>query len=88
MAYAADIRKAYGKLDKEEQDLVFMFYAQDVPGENLKHASKEERSARASMMKANRAVGKMVKMLGGNRPLPPEKDYEPKQEEEKDGTDV
>jgi hypothetical protein len=27
-------------------------------------------------------------MLGGNRPLPPEKDYEPKQEEEKDGTDV
>ncbi len=86
MAYAADIRKAYSKLDKEEQDLVYLFYAQDATGEELRLASREDRSARALMMKANRAVGKMVKTLGGNRPLPPEKDYEPKEEE--DGTSV
>lgn len=83
MAYAADIRKAYSKLNKEEQDLVYLFYAQDMTGEDLKETLKEDRSARASMMKANRAVGKMVKFLGGNRPLPPERDSE-----KENGTDI
>ena len=69
MAYAADIRKAYETLTEDEQKLVFLFYAQDVDGDTLKEASNDRPTARAAMMVANRAVGKMVKHLGGARPV-------------------
>lgn len=78
MAYAIDIRKAYESLTEEEQKLVYLFYAQDLTGEELMEISSERPTARATMMAANHAVGKMVKFLGGYKPsLEKEKDNQP-----------
>lgn len=76
MAYAADIRKAFDSLSEEEQNLVFMFYAQDVDGATLhEQAAPDRPSARAAMMAANRALTKIVKKLGGHKPYI-ERDFE------------
>lgn len=69
MAYAADIRKAFQKLSEEEQNLVFLFYAQDVDSGTLhEQAAPERPSARAAAMAANRALNKIIKNLGGFSP--------------------
>ena len=69
MAYAADIRKAFSKLSEEEQNLVFLFYAQDVDSNTLhEQAAPERPSARAAAMAANRALNKIIKNLGGFSP--------------------
>lgn len=69
MAYAADIRKAFSMLDEQEQNLVFLFYAQDVDGQTLlEQAAPEKPTARAAAMAANRALNKMIRTLGGFKP--------------------
>lgn len=67
MAYAADIRKAYDQLDEDDRKLVDLFYVNDVHGQVLMEESGRP-TIRAAEMAANRAVGKMVKFLGGERP--------------------
>lgn len=72
MAYGADIRKAFGKLNEVEQNLVFLFYAQDVDSTQLHEATDSDRpSVKATAMAANRALNKIVRNLGG---FPPYKD--------------
>ncbi len=72
MAYGADIRDAFGKLDEVEQNLVFLFYAQDVDSTQLHEDTNSERpTAKATAMAANRALNKIVRNLGG---FPPYKD--------------
>lgn len=67
MAYAADIRKAYDALSDDDRELVDLFYVNDVNGQVLMEVT-ERPTIRAAEMAANRAVGKMVKFLGGERP--------------------
>lgn len=67
MAYASDIRKAYDALDDEDRELVHLFYVNDVHGSVLMETTGRP-TIRAAEMAANRAVGKMVKFLGGERP--------------------
>lgn len=67
MAYASDIRKAYDALSDEDRQLVELFYVNDVHGQVLMEVT-ERPTVRAAEMAANRAVGKMVKFLGGERP--------------------
>lgn len=67
MGYAADIRKAYDALSDDDRKLVDLFYVNDVHGQVLMEAT-ERPTIRAAEMAANRAVGKMVKFLGGDRP--------------------
>ena len=70
MAFSADIRHAYSKLPVEDQRLVYLFYAEDLSGEELRAETNSERpSARADMMAANRALSKMIKTLGGYKPF-------------------
>lgn len=70
MAYAADIRKAFQQLPEDEQNLVFLFYAQDVDSATLhEQAAPERPTARAAAMAANRALNKIIKNLGGYPPL-------------------
>ena len=87
MAYSADIKKAYERLNDKEQALVLMFYGNDADGETLhKELGGDRPTARATQMAANRAINKMVLTLGGTRPF---KDYdeEPKEEvEDEDST--
>lgn len=72
MAHAADIRKAFDKLDEKEQNLVFLYYGQDLDSHSLHEAVDEDRpSHRATAMAANRALNKMVRYLGG---FPPYRD--------------
>lgn len=72
MAFMADIRKAYSLLNDKEKALVLLFYAKDVDGDTLhEHLGEDRPSARATQMAANRAINKMVKILGG---FPPKKD--------------
>jgi hypothetical protein len=86
MAYAADIKSAFGKLTEQEQNLVFLFYAEDLEGEDLHEVAGEDKSSkRATMMQANRAIGKMVKSLGGN---PPFADYDSEEVVKDDMSDV
>lgn len=69
MAYFADIQAAFESLDEEDQKLVYIFYAEDMDGQTLHDkAGQEDATARATMMRANRALGKMVKFLGGYAP--------------------
>lgn len=69
IAFSSDVRKAYTKLSDEEQRLVFLFYAEEVKGRDLHvHTESSRPSARADMMAANRALNKMVKLLGGFKP--------------------
>lgn len=67
MVYAADVRKAYDALSDDDRKLVDLFYVDDVHGSVLMEAT-ERPTIRAAEMAANRAVGKMVKFLGGERP--------------------
>lgn len=70
MAYAADIRKSFDSLTKEDQELVYNFYAVDMDGNALHENFGEGKpTARATMMAANRALNKMVKNLGGFKPF-------------------
>lgn len=70
MAFVADINAAFSSLNEKEQNLVFLFYAQDMDGNELHEQTGEESpSARATMMQANRALDKMVKYLGGYIPF-------------------
>lgn len=70
MAYTADIKKAFERLSDEEQRLVEMFYAKDSTGEDLHTELGGDRpSIRATQMAANRALNKMVKILGGHKPF-------------------
>jgi DNA-directed RNA polymerase specialized sigma24 family protein len=86
MAYASDIRKAYDSLDEDDRKLVDV---NDVHGSVLMEETQRP-TIRAAEMAANRAVGKMVKFLGGERPrLRGEPDVvvieeEPNQEEEEE----
>lgn len=83
MAYAADIKSAFGKLTEQEQNLVFLFYAEEVEGKDLHETVGEDKpSARATMMQANRALGKMVKHLGGYPPFADYDEVDVKEEEE------
>lgn len=66
MVYATDIRKAYESLSPEDQEMVQLFYVDDVHGAVLMEAT-DRPTIRAAEMAANRAVGKMVKFLGGER---------------------
>jgi hypothetical protein len=66
MAYGADIRAAFDKLDEREQNLVFLFYAQEVDSKALHEIAPEDRPThKATAMAANRAINKMVNYLGG-----------------------
>jgi len=70
MAFAADIKSAFDQLTEQEQNLVFLFYGQEVDGQELHSTAGEDKpTARATMMQANRALNKMVKHLGGNMPF-------------------
>ena len=72
MAYGADIRDAFSKLTEVEQNLVFLFYAQDVDSTQLHEVTDSDRpSVKATAMAANRALNKIVRNLGG---FPPYKD--------------
>jgi len=72
MAYGADIRHAFSKLTEVEQNLVFLFYAQDVDSTQLHEVTDSDRpSVKATAMAANRALNKIVRNLGG---FPPYKD--------------
>lgn len=78
MAYIADIKSAFDTLEEKEQNLVFLFYAQDVDGEELHRLADDDRpSAKATAMAANRALNKIVKHLGGFPPFK-DRDYEAK----------
>jgi DNA-directed RNA polymerase specialized sigma24 family protein len=88
LAYSADIQSAFESLGRAEQQLVYLFYAQDVDGKELHNELGEEDStARATMMRANRALNKMVKFLGGYKPYKDEDYPEPKEEEEEETED-
>lgn len=70
MAFVADINSAFNSLTEKEQNLVFLFYAQDVDGEDLhEQVGEESATKRATMMQANRALDKMVRALGGTMPF-------------------
>jgi len=72
MAYGADIRQAFGKLNEVEQNLVFLFYAQEIDSTQLHQVTESERpSVKATAMAANRALNKIVRNLGG---FPPYRD--------------
>lgn len=87
MAYASDIRSSFEKLSKEEQELVYNFYAVEVDGAALHEMFGEEKpTARATMMAANRALNKMIKNLGGFKPFY-DPDIEPPQHEEQENDD-
>lgn len=76
MAYGADIRTAFEKLEERDQNLVFLFYAQDLDSKELQRESNEEHpSPNAAAMAANRALNKIIRYLGGNPPVK-DKDYE------------
>lgn len=76
MAYGADIRAAFDKLEERDQNLVFLFYAQDLDSKELHEVSEEERPThKATAMAANRAINKMIKYLGGFSSYE-DKDYE------------
>lgn len=83
MAYAADIKKAFDDLEEKEQNLVFLFYGEDVDSKTLHEMVNNERpTARATAMAANRALNKMVRKLGGFSPQKDDDYVEQKIEEE------
>ena len=84
MAYASDIRSSFEKLTREEQELVYNFYAVEVDGNSLHEMlGSEKPTARATMMAANRALNKMVKTLGGFKPFY-DPDIEPPQQQDEE----
>jgi len=74
MAYSADIKVAFDKLNERERSLVYLFYGEQVDGAELNERIDSSKSQKAVMMEANRAVSKMVKTLGGSPPFKDE-DY-------------
>jgi hypothetical protein len=50
-------------------DLVHLFYGEQIDGAELRDRMDADKSQKAVMMEANRAVNKMVKILGGNPPV-------------------
>lgn len=83
MAFSADIKSAFNKLNEVEQNLVFLFYCQDVDGQELHETVGEDKpTARATMMQANRALNKMVKHLGGFPAFNDKDEVEVKQEDD------
>jgi hypothetical protein len=82
MAYSADIKFALSKLDDKERLLVEQFYGHDIGGASLhENVLPEKTTARAAMMQANRALNKMVRVLGGFPPFHDPKDNETKEKE-------
>jgi DNA-directed RNA polymerase specialized sigma subunit len=87
MAYAADIKKAFEELEEKEQNLVFLFYGEDVDSKTLHEMVNNERpTARATAMAANRSLNKMVRKLGGFAPQKDNDYVEHKEEEEQVST--
>lgn len=74
MAFSADIKSAFDKLSDQEQKLVDLYYAQDISGTQLVTAMQSEATDKAVMMQANRALNKIVRLLGGTKPFKDE-DY-------------
>lgn len=83
MAFSADIKKAFEKLSLEEQVYVELYYGKDLTGSELVEATKSNTTDKAAIMKANRALNKMVKSLGGTKPFI-DKDYTYGKEESND----
>lgn len=71
MSFSADVKMAFDKLNKRDQSLVHLFYGEQVDGAELNERIDTTKSQKAVMMEANRAVNKMIKLLGG---FPPWKD--------------
>jgi hypothetical protein len=69
IAYSADIMSAYGKLSERDQRLVYYVYGEQIPSSELKDIMKSDKTDKALMVEANRAVGKMIKSLGGYPPF-------------------
>lgn len=69
MAFSADVSAAYNKLSKREQKLVDLYYAQEYSGTELVDAMETDVSDKAIVMQANRALNKMVRLLGGTKPF-------------------
>ena len=74
MAFSSDIKVAFDKLNEREKSLVKLFYGEQVDGAELHERIDSSKSQKAVMMEANRAVNKMVRILGGNPPVKDE-DY-------------
>lgn len=75
MAFSADVKFAFEKLNEREQSLVHLFYGEQIDGAELQERVDLDKSQKAVMMEANRAVNKMVKILGGN-PATKDEDYD------------
>ena len=69
MAFSSDVKVAFDKLNEREKALVHLFYGEQVDGAELHERMDADKSQKAVMMEANRAVNKMVKILGGNPPV-------------------
>ena len=69
MAFSSDIKVAFDKLNERERSLVKLFYGEQVDGAELHERIDSSKSQKAVMMEANRAVNKMVRILGGNPPV-------------------
>lgn len=85
MAHVSDIRRAFSLLDEKEQNLIFLFYGEDLDSQQLhEQALPEKPSSRAAAMQANRALNKMVRKLGGFPPFTDRDEVDVQQEEEAD----
>ena len=69
MAFSADIKSAFDKLSLEEQVMIELYYGEDMTGEELATATHSTSGSKAAIMKANRALNKMVRLLGGTKPF-------------------
>jgi hypothetical protein len=69
MAFSADIKSAFDKLSLEEQVYIELYYGEEYTGTELVEATKSQSSDKAAIMKANRALNKMVRLLGGTKPF-------------------
>jgi DNA-directed RNA polymerase specialized sigma24 family protein len=69
MAFSSDVMVAFDKLNDREKSLVRLFYGEQIDGAELRERMDADKSQKAVMMEANRAVNKMVKILGGNPPV-------------------
>ena len=65
-AMCADITKAYNKLNKEQQGMIFLRYASGLEMGAI--ASEVSLSTDAVRMRVNRALKNMLNFLGGNYP--------------------
>lgn len=65
IAYSADIMSAYDSLSKEDQQLVYYYYGEQVTGMELKELLNSNKTDKAIMMQANRVLNKMIHYIGG-----------------------